>query len=216
LRPQGIERVDVRKIVMSFFDRHLRKLDREGADARYAALLAYEKEHPVRTKAREWRLWWVKREKAKKIASDGTSFVMTHGKTDLKITIDPTCTYVLEHPGTVEEVKLGSLVRLRGSKPEGAEPFRVTSIQSYPSDHRGGQFAHDKRIDGRWYGKGDPMQVGVAGKKQPIVLDADVRVGIRKLAGPDALKAGLEIVEIWGKKIGSDHYASRIAIGAGQ
>ncbi|MCK5803515.1 MAG: alpha/beta hydrolase, partial [Lentisphaeria bacterium] len=211
LRPQGTERVDVRKIVMSFYERHLRGLSRQAAAARYKALGMFEKEHPERIIAGPWSSG---PSTVKEVAENRAFFVMSDGKTSSRIALGPRTVYAVQRLGSVAELKNLSLVLLRGNKSRGADAFQVTSLLCYAPGYNAWQSARDDRILGRWYRKGDTLQVSVRGKKQPIALGEETDVSIRLLAKPDLLKAGAQIIKVRGKRLGSDLYASRVVVSA--
>ena len=97
-------------------------------------------------------------------------------------------------------------------------PFWTGSCYSWAEigqvgiDYSSWQHERDTRIVGRWYRKGDALQVSIQGKKQPITVAADAGISVRTLTDPAALKPGFEVVEVKGKRFGSDLHASRVVV----
>jgi hypothetical protein len=210
LHPQGSKHVDVRKIVLSFFDRHLRGLTRKAADARYAALTEFERKHRERVVAGRWT---GSPGKVKEVAPDRSWFTLANGNTVSRIILSPKTVYVVQRPGAAAEIKNRTLIRLDGkSSKDGV--FQVTSVLCYPPGANRRQHVYRNWIIGRWVHRGESMRVSVRGAKHPVRLDGTTAVNIRMITTPGALVPGANIITVIGKRFGKDLYASRVVAAA--
>ena len=209
LRPQGTKHVDVRRVVLEFFDRHLRNLSPKEAAARYAALVAFEKAHPAEVKAGPWNGG---PGIVRKIAADRRWFTLETRKAKTRIALDADVAWVLQKPAAVNDIPVNALVFLRGSTDKSTGRFQANSVLVYtPANHRW-QYARQDRLVGRWRPGDNTLLVKTRGKNHPLTLAPKAKISLRLPATAAILVSGARIAAVTGKRFGADRYAARVVV----